>query len=564
MKTFAELKQEQQQTQITQPSNPVPVPVHKRTEDTPKYIRRFTHCPRCHSALGPTESFNGGPSLFWLECVRCNTFVNTYMPLAHQSAVHRDAHTIVGNFGGYGTGKSLTSIEDTLKHILITPSGHTMVTAQITYQYEQTFKKEFEKDIPKAFVADYSAKYATMELINGHTLSYRPLDDPNKLRSNNLTRAVIIEGSETPAEGFHQLKTRLRNTSACTFKKDEKGNTLYRTDKEGRQVPIIDKDWRQLIVESNPDAGWIKQDLLNVSEVIHKHGIILDEYEQITEEIDPLISSHVSSTHVNTFLPQNYIEMISRNKPEWWINRYIRSSFTYAEGLVYPNARKCLQPSFKLPADWKRIAAFDYGLSDNAVFLFGAIDMTAGILYIYKEVVMNNSNIEELAAAFKEASIDIPIGGWYSTPLIDPKSNKRDFNKKDLINHFLDYGVAFKPGHVNLDARIMRLNTYIETDRIRIFSDTCPYLVGEILDYKFEERNLDNKKRQVKPVDKNNHAVNPLEWITMELPTDPKNLGNPAYNSRGELIQDNKEMDKTPWQLADEEEMEELDIWNML
>ena len=37
---------------------------------------------------------------------------------------------------------------------------------------------------------------------------------------------------------------------------------------------------------------------------------------------------------------------------------------------------------------------------------------------------------------------DIPAGGYYCTPILDPKSGaKRDYNKKTLYDHFMDYGI---------------------------------------------------------------------------------------------------------------------------
>ena len=64
--------------------------------------RDFSKCPRCGAELRPAKAFIGGESEFWLECTRCNTFVNTYIPQAHQEAFHKDSHRFVGNFGAYG------------------------------------------------------------------------------------------------------------------------------------------------------------------------------------------------------------------------------------------------------------------------------------------------------------------------------------------------------------------------------------------------------------------------------------------------------------------------------
>ena len=40
------------------------------------------------------------------------------MPQAHQISFHKDAHRITANFGGYGSGKTLTSREELEKQAL--------------------------------------------------------------------------------------------------------------------------------------------------------------------------------------------------------------------------------------------------------------------------------------------------------------------------------------------------------------------------------------------------------------------------------------------------------------
>lgn len=62
----------------------------------------FSSCPRCHSPLEPSRAYSGASSEFWKSCSnpKCNTFVNTYIPLPHQFAFHQDPHILKGNFGG--------------------------------------------------------------------------------------------------------------------------------------------------------------------------------------------------------------------------------------------------------------------------------------------------------------------------------------------------------------------------------------------------------------------------------------------------------------------------------
>ena len=517
-------------------------------------------CPRCGSPWKTTIAMNGGPSEFWKECSNpsCNSYLNTYVPQSHQQAFHEDAHTFVGNFGGYGSGKTLTSREEIYKHIFLTPHGTTLIGANVGSQYEQTIKREIEADLPKAFVKRINTQKSYMDLINDHRVMYRPYDDPDKLRSYNLTSFLIVEASEVKRESFTQLKTRLRNTAATVPQRDENGDVIYKTLKNGVKVPVIDHIWTKGIIESNPSAGWIKNDVLAVSDQIYKHGEIVDEYDVDPDMSDPAISSHVTSTSANEFLPDNFIAQNVKNKPMWWVNRYIYGSFLYAEGKVYPRSGACVVDDFEIPKHWKRIVAFDYGLSDDAVFLAGAVDLEKGILYIYDESRTNDNNIETLAGIFHEFTRDIPVGGWICPPIIDPKSGpKRDYDKKSLSDHFLDYGISFIPGFINVDARIFRLNTYFESGKLKIFRK-CKGLIRELDNYKFKADESVNSGFTGKPVDKDNHGINALEWITMELPADPKNLLYGVYGKDGKDLtpeEEEEEVDRQSayWALADPE-----------
>ena len=186
-----------------------------------------------------------------------------------------------------------------------------------------------------------------------------------KLRSLNLSMFIIIEASETNPEAFTQLKTRLRNMAAAEPRRDEAGRPIYTTLKNGVQVPLIKSEWRRGIIESNPDSGWIRNEVLYASEDIEYHGDTLEVVKVPEGRLDKYISSHVACTSVNAFLPENFIEELCKNKPNWWINRYVFSSFSYSEGLVYPSAPLCKVDSFAIPPHWTRIISCDYGLRDE-------------------------------------------------------------------------------------------------------------------------------------------------------------------------------------------------------
>lgn len=524
----------------------------------------FSKCPRCGYPMRQTKTYSGAPSRWWLECSnkRCNTFINTYQPQPHQEEVHRDAHLYVGNFGGYGSGKTTNSQQEQYKHAFITPNGNSLIAANITPQYEQTIKRDIESDLPVAFIREVSNMKAYMDLVNGHRILYRPLDDPDKLRSLNLSHAIILEASETPHDAFVQLQTRVRNSAAFINKPNSKPG-----DK-----PLA--DWRKIIIESNPDAGWIRSNFLLISKDVYRHGTIKEKIPQLDEDafgdglnaLNPQMSSHITATNANKYLPADFMQTLARNKPQWWVNRYLFGSFSYAVGLVYPTALDYIIPTSEIPKEWKRLIAFDYGLSDNAVYLFAAIHPEDGTIYIYKEVVTNNNNIVELARLYFENTADIPSGGMYQPPIIDPKSGtKRDYNKKTLIDHFLDYNIAFQPGHIQIDARVFRTNTFFECGKIRIM-DCCQYLIGELRDYKWKEDKNAPNQLSSKPEDKNNHAINPLEWICMALPADPSKIVMGVYNRQGQnlALAEKQAKQDAYWALRDDDQNQQLsDINNI-
>ncbi len=86
----------------------------------------------------------------------------------------------------------------------------------------------------------------------------------------------------------------------------------------------------------------------------------------------------------------------------------------------------------------------------------------------------------------------------------------------------------------------------------------CKGLIRELDNYKFKADESVDSGYTGKPVDKDNHGINALEWITMELPADPKNLLYSVYGRNGvdltvEEEEDEKEKKLLNWALSDPE-----------
>jgi hypothetical protein len=88
--------------------------------------------------------------------------------------------------------------------------------------------------------------------------------------------------------------------------------------------------------------------------------------------------------------------------------------------------------------------------------------------------------------------------------------------------------------------------------------DSCVELITELSDYRFPERTLNATVHSDKPIDKNNHSINPMEWILMWLPADPRKLTLGAFRNHILLGLSADETKHTRiWQLEDDDEEHE-------
>ena len=75
----------------------------------------------------------------------------------------------------------------------------------------------------------------------------------------------------------------------------------------------------------------------------------------------------------------------------------------------------------------------------------------------------------------------------------------------------------------------MKVFTYFSLKRLYIMSN-CVNLIQEGRNYKYKESDIDNaKNRGEKPVDANNHTMDALRYIVMELPDDPNAMAAEVY-----------------------------------
>ena len=399
----------------------------------------------------------------------------------------------------YGSAKTSTCAAEMIKLTLSTPNGTSLIGANTLPQLEQTAKKDFISMLHPDFIANHSIQKNYVDLVNGHRILFRPLDDSGKARSLNLCYVWIEESSEVNFDYIVQLQTRLRN---------------HATQKH------------QMILSTNPDLGHVRTEFLLKADVIYGSE---QSYYVPPEDKNSNISVHIASTRLNKYLPPDYYHSTAQGKPRWWIARYLDASFSYAEGAVYQDFGDHIVKPFKIPNNWERVGGADWGIQDPTVLLMGAIDPETGTLYIYEEYYKTSLPVPEHAKKMKEMVEPIQFGKLRFL-VGDPSGKRKNINDmRSIFDHYAEYGLWFKDGDNRIDAGISKVHAYFSLGRLKIFS-SCTNTIREGLNYKYKPEELDSKKNpDNKPIDKDNHTMDSLRYICAELPDNPDQLIQKSY-----------------------------------
>jgi len=348
-------------------------------------------------------------------------------------------------------------------------------------------------------------------LENGFTFYLIPSDDEEKLRSLNCGLIHMEEASGISESIYTQLLTRLRDHAT--------------------------KD-KLIIVCSNPSLGWIKNIFYdNVARSNPKHP----EHDQH----NPNIVTYIWKSYQNPFLPRDFVDNISKGKPEWWKRRYIDGSFDMVDGAVYPRIGEAIIKAQNVADTWERIVSIDVGLRNPTALLIGAIDPQTGNVHVFKEYYKANALVPEHARNIKQILEEEKVtAGNTRFMVIDPAAgNKTDpINGKSIQGLYQEYGLYFSKANNSLDAGILKVNAYIELGKLKVH-DTCPNLIRELQNYQYPDVEMEAKDKNLKekPIKANDHAADALRYMLMRLPDDPENLKNSSYNTPKRYIIDEEE-----------------------
>ena len=471
-------------------------------------------CPHCKfGILEDVISFSGKVCEFFVYCPNCNAYICTYKPMPHQEAFHKDPHLKKLYAGGFGSAKTYTCGMETIGTVLQIPNSAALIGAATWGQASETCLKFVTDNLPAKLVAKSNQDKVNwyIDLINGSRISAKAFDKEGKIRSANLSLIWIEEASEVDYELVTYIEARLRNKSAYY-----KGKSRLK-----------------MLLSSNPDVGWLCTEWLLKSSEIHYHGNVEDRYDVPIEDRDPDRVTHISATSANIYLPPNYEANLARNKEKWWVNRYLKGSFKYTEGLVYPNFSQWFCDPFQIPKHWKRITGTDFGRRDPTAHLVGALDPIRKTIYVYTEVeeCLDDKPLEYIVKEIKK-SHDFPEYLLAYPHQCDPRGRNRDqVSGQSWIDAYREKGIIFQTARDcegnSIAPTITKIANYADNGRLKIFS-TCKKLKNELSKYKYPDRKVgDDKNQGEKPQDKHNHLPDALRYMLSpfpQFPTDPNDF----------------------------------------
>lgn len=404
----------------------------------------------------------------------------------------------IAYIGGIGSGKSLIGCITVLSQALLYP-GDYLIARQYYPELKITTLKTFLEITPKELILEYRAADGIVRIKSTGGVSniiFRQLEEPDKLRSLNLSGAYIDEASQCSEAAFMLLQGRLRGAGL-----------------------------RKLLVTSNPNGHdylyrWFyKQDFFKTEESKKSYKLI-----------------KAPSTE-NKHLPEGYLQSMFETWSNDRIRREIHGDFDSFEGQVYSEFRAdvhVVQP-FVIPDEWTRVAGMDHGYRNPTAFLWGAVDYD-GNVFIYREFYKSEWLIEEICngKGNEPGIVQLNKGEKLDYIKIDPSTRARrgQSGKSDYDTYVenLPDNMYLQLANNDVTSGIDRVKSFLKVNprtnkpKLYIFNN-CHHLIDEIAQYRYAQAPSHLQGRTAEkeaPVKLNDHLCDSMRYMIMGQPEPPK------------------------------------------
>lgn len=420
-----------------------------------------------------------------------------------EAALDPQKSKYIAYIGGVGSGKTVVGCTTIISWAVL-HGGDYLIGRQFYPELRDTTMKAFFEACPIELILEHRVADNLVKLRAANnqiaTIFFRPMDEPDKMRSMNLSGFYLDEANQVSEEAFLLLQGRLRNQ----------------------------KGLRKGILTSNPKGH----------DYLYRWFVKKDHFkdDKIKKEF---MLVHAPSTE-NIHLPTGYVESMMSSWSEDRVQREIMASFDSFEGAVYPEFRRdvhVIRP-FSVPDGWTKIIGIDHGYRNPAAWVWMATDYD-GNHYVYREFYQKEWLIDEICKRGKEGKRSahgmMPREEKIQAAYIDPSTgNRKGSDGRSDLDWYLDSlpkGFPIIKANNAVAAGIDRTKTLFKPDkngkpRLYIFS-TCVNLAEELSNYRYEElrpgqSGTKNDKEQ--PLKVNDHAVDALRYAIMALPESDKGV----------------------------------------
>jgi len=373
--------------------------------------------------------------------------------LDHQMQfVNSDSRYVI-NSGGVGSGKTYSIVLKTLQLCLTYPGIFILIGAQTFPLLRDTTMREFISVVPTELIRVHNKTRSHFILHNGSEVLFRPLDDPNKIKSYNLGAAAIEELTDVSEDIFKMIRTRMRQPG----------------------MP------GQVYGATNPGGftNWVYKSFIN------KETRIADSEVVFSKSVD------------NDYLPAEYLtdlETLKKSNPEYYA-RMILGQWGNLEGLVYALPYSQRIDRKDLPAEFKKVTAgLDFGFNHpSSLVVVGQLDNIHYVIdEMYEYKLASSDIIERVRKKVDQYNIEI-IYCDSARPEIIFDMQKAGLPARPCIKG---------PGSVNDGVQFVR--GIIGQERLFVVND-CKFTLREFDSYIFDSE-------KDRPLDINNHSMDALRY----------------------------------------------------
>jgi len=433
-----------------------------------------------------------------IEYVRTDEYYDLHVPHTH--------HYLAEGMWHHNTGKTFACLYKV--HMMLTyfPGTKALVARKTSVALASTAIATYKSMIdPREGITFFSGnriRPAAFEYPNGSQMILTGLDKPEKVKSLEIDLAYINEATECDLQDLEFVRSRLRH-----------GKLPY----------------YQVIMDVNPEgpSHWLN---LRMNSGVTKRLVSRFEDNPRFYDADGRLTPDGDM----------YINKILAGLTGVRLMRLFYGKWVGAEGSIYADTwdrrRNVIKP-FRIPADWPRYLAVDFGFKHPFVCLWIAVDPD-GRLILYREWYKTNMIVEDHAKVIKRLSRWGQPGG--EPP---PRQIICDHDAEDRATLERHLGMmttkAYKEVRSGIQAVQARFrdagdgrarfevfeNALVERDAI-LDAEKKPIGFIEEVDSYVWAMNHDGSYRNDEPVKEYDHSCDPVRYICARFDRTP---GKPTY-----------------------------------